>query len=164
MRRVGGKRSRRRKRECVCRWSRSEGDCFDVRKLQGGAMGSAVEGRRIIFSLSKRAFFVLSKGRKLCWDQAWPRRACESGDFNGQSWQLDKFVGLDSREPMWLGGGDGRLVAKLMCALLQLFESLAGRCSHSELGHGYRIRSQNLPSDCNITVTRYRASSQIRCH
>ena len=53
---------------------------------------------------------------------------------------------------------------KLMCALLQLFESLAGRCSHSELGRGCRAYFRCLPSNDNMIVTRYRASLQIRCH
>jgi hypothetical protein len=32
-----------------------------------------------------------------------------------------------------------------MCALLQLFESLAGRCSHPELGRGCHICSYTYP-------------------
>jgi hypothetical protein len=75
------------------------------------------------------------------------------GALDGQRRVLKRFVTFDSNRTGRNCERRNKSEAKLICALLQLFESLAGRCSQSELGRKYcHICSFTYP--CTVRQTR----------
>jgi hypothetical protein len=67
--------------------------------------------------------------QKVVLERTWPQEQREASALSGRSQMWDHFVTFDSSRIELLREGDRGLGEKLICALLQLFESLVGRCS-----------------------------------